>query len=94
MVYLHLDQCGLHEVVLGSRYFAEFVEFLVSGRRINSLLLKCLRLDRLQEAVQLVGMYYKQHNIKSVSTEGKEMLKVSSHCRSYYFLLDEVQTGV
>ena len=75
-IYQHLDESGLHEVLLGSEHFADYVDFLVSGRRMNGLLLKTLQADRLQEAVQLVEMHYSKHGISS-SAAGKELLRVS-----------------
>ena len=78
MVYLHLDQHDLHETLLGTAHFPAFVQFLVSQKLLNKLLLKTLSLDRVQEAVQLVELYNSEHGSSRSAQDdiGMEALKV------------------
>lgn len=63
-------------MLLGTEHFPEFVSFLVSGKKMNRLLLKTLQASREQEARQLVQMYAAEHHL--TFTSGEDPLKVSS----------------
>lgn len=78
MVYTHLDQTDLHEVLLNSEHFTDFVQFLVSGKKMDRLLMKSLRAGRVQEAIQLVEMYNREHSITTTGGVGKNSLEVST----------------
>ena len=67
-MYVYVDENGLHEALLGSRHFSECVEFLVSGRQLDRLLLRTLEVGRVREAVQLVGMYNSKHGSPDTGT--------------------------
>ena len=78
VVYLHLDQRDLHQQLLGSPHLADFVQFLVCGKRVERLLLRTLQAGRAEEAEQLVQMYHAQHGSPTCSTgtRGRDLLRV------------------
>lgn len=46
LVYLYLDSSGQHEVLLGTLHFAAFVQFLISRKLMDALLVKTLQVNR------------------------------------------------
>jgi len=86
LVYAYLNSTGQHKVLLGSSHFSSYVNFLISRKLMDSLLLKTLQSNRVKEAIQLVEMYNSFH--QSSEMTGMDALKVwllrDCYCVSVY----------
>eukprot|EP00742_Colponemidia_sp_Colp-10_P013652 GILJ01015436.1.p1 GENE.GILJ01015436.1~~GILJ01015436.1.p1 ORF type:complete len:1444 (-),score=284.33 GILJ01015436.1:57-4322(-) len=62
-LFTAIDKSGAYHVIVPTRHFQAFVQYLVANKSIRGLLHASLKLGKIQEAHQLVLLFCQVHNI-------------------------------